>query len=370
VAVAKNRLYAAQGRASTDDMADKAEAFFKADQDLSDYFNHTLAGGKWNHTMDQTHIGYTTWQQPPKNAMPKVIRIDVPTDAALGVAIEGATAAWSGQPSKPALPDIDAFNQQSRYIDVFDREQTPFEFTATASDPWIVLSLSSGNVDHDQRIAVSVDWRKAPRGNTAGSVTIDGPRGQSVTIALTIVNADAVTRDNLDGFMETDHCVSIEAEHYTAKVDTGSAQWFKIRHYGRTLSGMSILSSIDPPASGPCLEYKMYLTDSGKADVTALIAPTQAFQPGHGLRFAISFDDQPPQVVDSLEHNSRRDWEESVTNSIRAVNVPVAIDHPGYHILKFWMVDPGIVLEKLIVDFGGARPSFLGPPESYRHTTN
>ena len=51
--------------------ADRVEYCFKRDAELSYDYNHNIAGGKWNHMMDQTHIGYTSWDEPKQgNIMP------------------------------------------------------------------------------------------------------------------------------------------------------------------------------------------------------------------------------------------------------------------------------------------------------------
>jgi hypothetical protein len=369
VAAANNHLYLAQGRASANDMAARTEQLFKEDADLSAYFNHTLAHGKWNHMMDQTHIGYTDWQEPTKNTMPPVTQLTLPAAAAMGIAVEGSSDAWPGGGASPVLPPFDAFTQPRHFIDVFNRGIAHFEFTAIPSASWIVLSTTHGSIDKEQRLWVSVDWEKAPTGSNKGSVTIEGAGAVPVAVEVDVFKPRQPSRASLKGFVETSGYVSIEAEHFTRKVDAGPVSWQRIPDYSRTLSAMSIFpvtaDSVLPPAKSPVLEYQMYLFDVRPVEVEAILSPTLNFAPGRGLRYAISFDSEPPQLIDALAHNSQSDWETSVKDSVRKVRSKHVLAAPGVHTLKFWMVDPGIVLEKLVVDLGGVKPSYLGPPESF-----
>jgi len=178
-----------------------------------------------------------------------------------------------------------------------------------------------------------------------------------------------LTRQSLDGFVESDGYVSMEAVHYTKKVDGPSARWEKIDDLGRTLSSMSVFpvtaESVMPPRDSPRLEYKLYLFDARTVEVEAILSPTLNFVPGRGLRYAVSFDDEAPQVIDALAQNSVEDWGTSVKDSVRKVRSTHLLARSGYHTLKFWMVDPGVVLQKLVVNLGGVKPSYLGPPESF-----
>jgi hypothetical protein len=271
----------------------------------------------------------------------------------------------------PPLLTFDVFNQQRRYLDVYSRGDASLEFSATTSAPWILVQPQRGTVAKDQRLWVTIDWDKAPGGSADGYLTITGSQGQPFHIPLTAFKPSEPTQSSLHGFVETDGYVSIEAEHYTKKIDTAQASWQKIDDYGRTLSSMTIFpviaKSVTPPTDSPCLEYQMYLFHPGKLEVEAILAPTLNFVPGRGLRFAISFDDQAPQVIDALAHNTQQDWARSVEDSIRKVNSTHYVEGVGYHTLKVWMVDPGLVLQKLLVDLGGVKPSYLGPPESFRN---
>src|SRR5262249_52499915 len=127
IAAGKNRRYAAMEWAGANDFAAEARSLFQADADLAAQYNHQLAGGKWNHMMDQTHIGYTNWQEPPVNTMPPVKEIELPQEARMGMWRDGLLVQLSA-------PSFDSYSNPRRYIDIFNRSSAPVQFSAEASD--------------------------------------------------------------------------------------------------------------------------------------------------------------------------------------------------------------------------------------------
>lgn len=373
LAAGRNALFAQQGRASAGGWAAATRMLFQKYLDLVAAYDAS-SGGEWAHFMDQPVFGYTGWKDPPKNNLDalKLVTPAVPDAGALGVAVEGAATAASGA---ARLPRFDAFNRQHHYVDVFNRGKTPLTFTATTREPWIRLSATGGSLGEDQRLWVSVDWRKVPAGLTAGTVQVSGGCTE-VRVQVEAFNPVAVTRDTLVGFVEGNGYVSIEPEHYTRATEAGANRWFKVSDYGRTLSGMKAWGPVDAPSAtpgrdSPCLEYRLYLFTPGEAEVTAITAPTLDFMPGRGVRYAVSFDDEVPLVVTLVPANwqagreGNRAWEKSVAANAHYGRSRHHILAPGYHTLKIWMVDPAVVVQKLLVDLGGLKPSYLGPPESY-----
>ena len=375
VIAGKNQLYANQGRAAANDLAKKVEELFKKDAEINERYNK-LADGKWNHMMNTTHIGYTSWNEPKKNIMPEVKKVELPAAADMGVAIEGTTKWWPKSNKEAVLPEFDKFNQQSYYIEVFNRGKTPFEYFAETSQSWLQVTPEKGKVETQQRLSVSVDWEKVPAGTQNASIKITDPDANSVIVQAVVKNPESPKREELKGFIGSNGYVSIEAAHYTDAVGAEPVKWLTIPNAGRTLCGVTpvpvTVKGQRPQADSPRLEYAVYFFSSGEVKVSAYMSPVQNFNKTQGLNYAISFDDEQPQIVNIHEKDIVPDWNyplwwnQMVSDSIKIAATAHRIDKPGEHVLKFWMVDPGIVLQKIVIDTGGLKRSYLGPPESYR----
>jgi hypothetical protein len=378
VTVAKNLLYAKQGRASANKYAAKVKALFEKDAEITAFYNKGMAEGKWNHMMDQTHIGYTSWQQPDNNIMPEVKEIDLPDNSEMGVAIEGSPNWYPFEKSKAVLPEFDSFNKQIYYIDVFNRGKKPFDISIKTSEPWFRVNSSTDKVEIETRLLASIDWSKVPSGKHSVQLKITGANNSTVIINAEVNNYQNSEVEKFNGFIENNNYVSIEAEHFSRKIKSDAIDWLIIPNLGRTLSGVTskdvTFSSLTLGSGSPHLEYDVYLFDKGEVKVKTYFSPTLNFNYlPNGIQFAVSFDDAPPQIMNLTNNPNPPDlnrdgvWNRWVADNINIQVSKHNVDKPGKHVLKFWLVDPGIVLQKIVVETGDARQSYLGPPESFRN---
>lgn len=273
--LASNKFAAAQKDPLANKLADEAQQLYIKDSLISVEYN-TLANGKWNHMMDQTHIGYTYWQQPPRNRMPAIQRVEA-----------GAVR------PEPAA---------SRMV-------------ATTSSYSIPASVK-GNV-----------------------------------------------------FFELNGCVSMEANHFTRAVNTNGITWKVLPDLGKTGSSISpfpVTAAIQKPGgNSPHLEYDVYINKADLIKVQCYFSPTLNFHNDEGLQYGVSIDNEQPQIISiNKDDNNNRIWEGWVANSIIIKSSVHGAASAGRHTVKIWMVNPGIVLQKVVLDLGGVKPSFLGPPET------
>lgn len=83
-AQAQNHALYKQGNPKANIWADECERFFKRDSLICDYYNHKMAGGKWNGMMTQKHIGYTSWHDGfEKDTCPELFRVSTSEGAVI-----------------------------------------------------------------------------------------------------------------------------------------------------------------------------------------------------------------------------------------------------------------------------------------------
>ncbi|NLW48513.1 MAG: glycosyl hydrolase [Firmicutes bacterium] len=383
----KNLLYLAQGRAATSDLAAVAQQKFDETKALEDYYNNTLAGGKWKGWQTQPYLAYggpypdSSWQQPETNYVadpdyiwPYLEYLTVPAGAEMGVAIDGSEQYWPLEETPAVLPTFGPFQTQpAQYIEVFNRGSDPFNYKIESEVPWIYVYPNQGLVEKEVRAMVRVDWFRAPKGNTKASIVVTGANGVSVTVEAVVENPMIKNFWQLEGFVESNGYISMEADHYTRMVNTREIYWKRIPDIGRTGSGMTPFpvdaSRQTPGGNSPRLEYKINLFKDGPITVWSYLSPRNNCLYTDGLKYAVSIDDGEPQIVNITTTLNgipmNKSWERNTSDNVNltATNFNVTA---GEHVLKFWMVDPTVVVQKIVVDTGGLKPSYLGPPESFR----
>ena len=161
-----------------------------------------------------------------------------------------------------------------------------------------------------------------------------------------------------------------------------------------------ITAPSETPKTAPRLEYKMYLNQQGKTTFCIGILPTQDVSPERGLRIAVSVDNGEPQILDARKGlvdtfteytteklvNSKvlkplppfnkdialvgtgKHRRSEVFDNLRWLDVQLDVAAPGFHTLKVFMIDPEVVLERIVVNPDNSHSSYFGAP-SIQHNS-
>jgi hypothetical protein len=422
----RNLLYATQGRASALDWGTTANLRFKdatgavdytdlsSDDDLKKKYD-TIAGGKWKSFQNQAKFAYVDWtnlssSDSIKPNMATTVNLQAGKD--WGFAIDGSSAWWGAGPAgtylvgtsttatngaapstdTPVLPQVTPYSTSpAPYIEVFTRGATAVTFTITSDDSAVTVSPATGTVDattKEIRAQVSVDWAAVAAGTSKTvHLTVAEAGGWSEDVELPILKP--ATAPSNTAFVESGGYVSIEAMHARV-VDKAPISWVLIPDIGRTESGYTPFpqtSAAQTPAGGsPRLEFDVQLyTVSAASPVTVWVYASPrnnvlGSRPAadSGIRYAASFDDAAPQIVNITQQTGAKDfalsagttffntsgWGRNAADNIAATYSTHALA-AGAHTLKIWMVDPTVIVQKVVIDTGGLKYSLLGPPESW-----
>lgn len=173
-------------------------------------------------------------------------------------------------------------------------------------------------------------------------------------------------------FSPNKNFIAIEAPHYYELQDAPNAVWAHIPDAGRTLGGMAVMP-YSQSAAGASISYKMELPeDITSVTVHVVVKSTLAFKRLEGHRYEVGFEGGEAQVI-NFNHNLNEDPENiytvfypTVARRVieKKVDLQVPASKDGLFTLNLKPLDPGIVFEKIVVDFGGYQGEYLFGEES------
>ena len=160
--------------------------------------------------------------------------------------------------------------------------------------------------------------------------------------------------------------VAMEAEHYYSATASEETQWSIYPDYGRTRSAVA-LTPYTKPVGQASLTYRFGLPKDvkGTVKVHVVVKSTLDFLNVGGHEYTVSLDGSEPQTVNFNKTLVDRqpymysEYYPAVARRVVEKVVELPVGTADVHELTISPKHPGIVFEKIVVDFGGYKPQYL-----------
>lgn len=371
----KSYFYAKQFRFSSLEYWLKSQAAHDSIIAITNYYNLHLSGGKWNHMMSMQPRDLPVFHAPEWTQV-KAVASEV-----WNVAPEGWVTKDSSLMRNTAnlsLPGFDNKNRQQYFLDVFITENESVEWVASTSAPWIKLSKTSGKLSTDAgkseiRVFITIDWSKAPKQEKfTGEIQIEGS-GKKIIVDVSGTNL--FLPPNYKGFIENNGYVAIQASHFNNQKQQAQGNWILLPGLG--YSADAILAQVATGENSGLLKdtgwiknncsyavYDFYTFKTANTALTVFSLPTHPLNNQFSMRYALSVDDGPLQLVDFKTVGRSEEWKQNVLRNRAERKLQLSVLEKGAHSLKMYCVDPGVVLQDFVIDLGGVKHAYSAVPEA------
>ena len=370
----KSYFYAMQNRLSAVDYAQQSTAAYDSIIAETDYFNNQLSGGKWKHMMSM---------QPrnlPVYLAPELPVINLDRSTGWNIAPEGNVTKDSSLLQNNAgsqLPAFDNLNKQQYFIDLFLTDNKSINWTASASEAWIRLSETEGILSDvaggkQVRLFVAVNRDKVPATETFSGLISFKAGGKQIDVAVYAANHHV---NNFKGFIENNGYVSIHPAHYSRQKKQAHADWVLLPGLG--YAGDALQSRVTLLKNSKHLpdtawikkyssfvEYDFYIFSPANAAATIFSVPVHPMNSNGKMRYAVSVDNGPLQVVDFHTVGRSEEWKQNVLRNRAEKKIRLSLLQKGIHHLKIYAMDPGVILDGILIDLGGLKKAYSIIPET------
>jgi hypothetical protein len=108
------------------------------------------------------------------------------------------------------------------------------------------------------------------------------------------------------------------------------------------------------------MTYDIYTTSTGEVSLKVALIPGHPVN-GGDIRYAVSIDDEKPQVVSYKTGFRTEPWKINVLRN-QSLNTTIhKINTPGKHTIRISALDPEVIVDQLMLDFQKGRKFYQIP---------
>lgn len=334
----KARLFARYKLLAANEYANLSTKAFNEIAQMAQTYNTDIQDAKWNRMIDMKPRNLPVFQ--PSVLPDKILS---QSSAPALVWIEGDSIPLEMECPVNLITLVRGANNQT-FISLFNRSDKPTEWKVEKAPEWLKIKEVDTTLKFEKKLVVSADWKQ---------ITDDFLGICLLTVDDKMYQLNVCTQNLAPGIMtEANGMIACNAADYKS----ASKGTQVIQGLGHSAKAVSL------PQNGE-ITYDVYTTSTGEVSLKVALIPGHPVN-GGDIRYAVSIDDEKPQVVSYKTGFRTEPWKINVLRN-QSLNTTVhKIKTPGKHTIRISALDPEVIVDQLMLDFEKGRKFYQIPVEA------